>query len=85
MSNKIPYEIITLDTASPDSPEASVLLIYTGGTFGMGRDNNGALVPFDFRDLLEKAPSLKRFSLKVTIVAFTNPVFASPTPLHVDS
>jgi len=83
MSINIPYEIISLDTAAPDAPEANVLLIYTGGTFGMGEDENGALVPFDFRELLSKAPSLGRFSLQVTIVAFNNPIDSSDiTPSH---
>ena len=65
MKTNIPYEIITLDTASPDVPESKVLLIYTGGTFGMGEDENGRLVPFDFRELLAKAPALEKFSLMV--------------------
>lgn len=83
MSNKISYEIITLDTASPDTPKSKVLLIYTGGTFGMGKDENGRLVPFDFRELLNKAPTLGNFSLAVTIVAFKNPIDSSDiTPQH---
>jgi L-asparaginase len=73
----IPYDIITLDTAAPEAPKATVLLIYTGGTFGMGEDGNGTLVPFDFHDLLGKVPSLRRFSLQVTIVAFKNPIDSS--------
>ena len=83
MSNNIPYEIITLDTAAPKAPKAKVLLIYTGGTFGMGQDENGRLVPFDFHELLAKAPSLGMFSLYVTIVAFKNPIDSSDiTPQH---
>jgi L-asparaginase len=83
MSNNIPYEIIRLDTAAPKAPKAKVLLIYTGGTFGMGQDENGRLVPFDFQELLAKAPSLGMFSLHVTIVAFKNPIDSSDmTPEH---
>ncbi len=83
MANKIPYELITLDTAAPREAEAKILLIYTGGTFGMGQDGNGALVPFDFHQLLEKVPSLAKFSLQVTIVAFTRPIDSSDiTPDH---
>jgi L-asparaginase len=83
MATKIPYEIVTLNTAAPDSPQARVLLIYTGGTFGMGKDTHGALVPFDFRDLLAKAPLLQNFSLQVTVLAFSNPVDSSDiTPDH---
>ena len=83
MSAKIPYELITLDTAAPKSPKSRVLLIYTGGTFGMGVDEKGALVPFDFRDLVEKAPLLQNFSLQVTIIAYKNPIDSSDiTPEH---
>jgi L-asparaginase len=83
MKTNIPYEIITLDTASPDMPESKVLLIYTGGTIGMGEDENGRLVPFDFRELLAKAPVLEKFSLIVTIVAFKTPIDSSDiTPDH---
>ena len=83
MANKLHYELITLDTAAPQAAEARVLLIYTGGTFGMGQDENGVLVPFDFHELLQQAPSLARFSLQVTIVAFTNPIDSSDiTPDH---
>jgi L-asparaginase len=77
MAAKIPYEIVTHDTASPDSPKAKILLIYTGGTFGMGKDEHGTLVPFDFRDLLLKAPLLQNFALEVTVLAFKNPVDSS--------
>ena len=52
MSTNIPYEIIRLDTSAPQTPESSVLLIYTGGTFGMGQDENGRLIPFDFHELI---------------------------------
>ena len=56
------YDIYKLDTASPNPPKSRMLVIYTGGTFGMGADETGALVPFDFGLLLEKTPSLKSFS-----------------------
>lgn len=49
----------------------------------MGEDENGVLVPFDFDQLLEKAPLLQSLSLKVTILAYTNPVDSSDiTPEH---
>ena len=83
MSDKLPYEIIQFDTAAPETPRARVLLIYTGGTFGMGKDETGALVPFDFKELLEKAPLLQNFSLKVTVLAFVKPIDSSDiTPEH---
>lgn len=77
MLNNLEYETITLDTSAPDAAEAKVVLIYTGGTFGMGQDKTGALVPFDFRELFARAPSLHQFSLKVTIIAYKNPIDSS--------
>jgi L-asparaginase len=83
MSTNLPYEIITLDTASPNVPESKIMLIYTGGTFGMGQDEDGRLVPFDFHELLVKAPTLAQLSLEVTIVAFKNPIDSSEiNPRH---
>jgi L-asparaginase len=77
MLNNLEYEIITLDTAAPDAAEAKVALIYTGGTFGMGQDESGALVPFDFHELFARAPSLYQFSLQVTIIAYKKPIDSS--------
>ena len=74
---EVKYDIFKLDTATPNPPKARMLIIYTGGTFGMGADETGALVPFDFGKLLEKTPSLKSFALQVTIIAFRNPIDSS--------
>ena len=74
---EVKYDIFKLDAATPNPPKARILIIYTGGTFGMGEDESGALVPFDFGELLEKTPSLKSFSLHVTIIAFSNPIDSS--------
>ena len=71
------YDIITINTAAPDSPRAKVLLIYTGGTFGMGKDTSGALVPFNFHKLLDQAPLLSNLALKVTVLAYKNPIDSS--------
>jgi len=82
LSNELAYEVFKLDTAAPDPATASVLLIYTGGTFGMGQDANGILIPFDFTELLDKVPALTRFSLRVTIVALHNPIDSSDIKPH---
>lgn len=63
---------ITINTAAPKNPEASLLIIYTGGTLGMVYDANEALVPFDFSQILERIPSLARFNLQLTVYAFEN-------------
>ena len=43
----------------------------------MGQDETGALVPFDFNTLIEKTPSLRQFSLQVSIIAFDEPIDSS--------
>lgn len=45
-----------------------ILLIYTGGTIGMKRDEeSGALVPFDFSGIYEEFPSIKRLHVDIDI------------------
>ena len=45
----------------------SVLLIYTGGTIGMRRNpETGALEAFDFDQLQEHVPELKRFNYRIS-------------------
>jgi L-asparaginase len=75
--SEVKYDIFKLDTATPNPPAARIVVIYTGGTFGMGEDESGALVPFDFATLLEKTPGLSAFSLQVTIIAFRQPIDSS--------
>lgn len=46
----------------------SILLIYTGGTIGMKRDEeSGALVPFDFSGIYEEFPSIKRLHVDIDV------------------
>lgn len=71
------YELIKLDTAAPKEPKASILIIYTGGTFGMGADANGSLRPFDFNEILSEIPSLKSFDLIIQVLAFHHPIDSS--------
>ena len=50
----------------------SVLLIYTGGTIGMKENpDDGVLMPFDFNNLLDEVPELKKFGLKVDCMSFS--------------
>ncbi|MCF6342663.1 MAG: type I asparaginase [Bacteroidales bacterium] len=49
----------------------SILVIYTGGTIGMIRDEqSGALVPFNFENVYEQIPSLKRFLYRLDFHCF---------------
>ena len=66
-----------IDTAAPQAPEATLLIIYTGGTSGMILDPNKSLIPFDFRLILENVPTLKHFNLVLNVVSFDEPVDSS--------
>lgn len=51
---------------SAESRRASVLVIYTGGTFGMVFDPQvRQLVPFDFGQVFERLPELKRLNFDI--------------------
>ncbi|MCC8146733.1 MAG: asparaginase [Bacteroidales bacterium] len=57
---------------------ASVLLIYTGGTIGMIEDTTtGALKPLNFDYLSEYVPELKRLRFKIDIIQFEHPIDSS--------
>lgn len=74
---------ITINTATPGKPTSSILLIYTGGTMGMGYDSSGTLVPFDFEGILEKVPSLRTFQIQLNVIAFDPPMDSSNLgPVH---
>ena len=71
------YSTININTASPGRPRSRVLIIYTGGTFGMTYDAQGVLVPFDFSQILEQLPTLRNLFLEITVIAFDQPVDSS--------
>lgn len=54
-------------TVSPNiEKRSSILLIYTGGTIGMKEDPQvGALVPFDFSQILAEVPELAKFAYRI--------------------
>ncbi len=55
----------------------SILLIYTGGTIGMKQDPETlALVPFNFNQIQEEVPELKKFGCIIDSYSF-NPVIDS--------
>jgi L-asparaginase len=59
---------ITINPALPHRPRASVLVIYTGGTLGMVYEK-GQLVPFNFEQILEKLPEIKRLDFEITFTS----------------
>ncbi|MDD5861563.1 MAG: type I asparaginase [Prevotella sp.] len=55
-----------------------VLLIYTGGTIGMGRNPvTGALEPLDFNHLHDAMPELKYVNAEIDVYQFTPPIDSS--------
>ena len=74
---------ITINTASPSPARASILILYTGGTFGMTYDEHGVLVPFDFSLILHHLPTLKNLALELTVISFDQPIDSSNiNPAH---
>ncbi len=60
----------------PDYP--SVLLIYTGGTIGMIENpETGALEAFNFDQLQDNVPELKRFNYRISSYQFNPPIDSS--------
>jgi len=66
-----------IDTAAPATPEASVLLIYTGGTIGMAYDADGALVPMKFTSIVANIPELRQFRMRLTVYSLPTPIDSS--------
>lgn len=68
---------IRINTATPAVPVARVMIIYTGGTFGMVRGADGTLTPFDFNHILDHLPILRQLMLELTVVSFAQPIDSS--------
>lgn len=68
---------ITINTASPQPARAHILILYTGGTFGMTYDAQGVLIPFDFSLILDHLPTLKNLALQLTVISFEKPIDSS--------
>lgn len=57
---------------------SSILVIYTGGTIGMVKDEKtGALKSFDFDSLLKEIPEIKRFAHQINVESFETPIDSS--------
>lgn len=55
----------------------SILIIYTGGTFGMVMDESGSLIPFNFEKVVERIPELTSLSTKLSVISFPSPIDSS--------
>ncbi len=68
---------IIINTASPQKAKGRILILYTGGTFGMTYDAQGVLIPFDFGEILHHLPTLKTLALELTVISFDKPIDSS--------
>jgi L-asparaginase len=73
----VSYKKININTALPDQARSKVMIIYTGGTFGMTYDTQGVLIPFDFSLILHHLPTLRSLQLDLTVVSFDHPIDSS--------
>lgn len=63
--------------------QASILLIYTGGTIGMIQNpETGALTNFNFDRLLQHVPEIKQFNPDIYAYAFDPPIDSSDMSPH---
>lgn len=54
------------------SEQKSILIIYTGGTIGMKENpETGALAPFNFKQILDEVPELRKFGFKLDTLSFS--------------
>jgi len=57
---------------------ASILIIYTGGTIGMISDPvTGVLKPFDFKQISNEIPAIKKFGYNINTISFEPPIDSS--------
>ena len=60
------------------SSKPSILIIYTGGTIGMINDpETGSLAAFDFNQIQDQVPALKRFGFHLNTISFDKPIDSS--------
>lgn len=79
----MPYKTIQINPGFADQHRSSVLVIYTGGTFGMvydrtaGPQKTGQLIPFDFERVLDRLPELNRLTFAITLLTLPDIIDSS--------
>ncbi|MFC6999464.1 asparaginase [Rufibacter roseus] len=69
---------VDINTAAPRDTEASILIIYTGGTIGMVSDKQDeSLVPFDFSEVIHRVPEMRQFKVLMTVLSLDPPIDSS--------
>ncbi|NBA85629.1 type I asparaginase [Emticicia sp. CRIBPO] len=67
-----------INTFNINQNSKKILLIYTGGTFGMVYDNTvKSLVPFNFNQILNNLPEIQRLDFELSILALPEPIDSS--------
>ena len=65
----MPYKTVHIKPIAVRQARSSVLVIYTGGTFGMVYDAKASqLIPFDFDRVLDRLPELNWLDFDVTLI-----------------
>lgn len=68
----------TRQATQPNGQRSKVLLVYTGGTIGMGRNPaTGALEPLDFNHLKDSMPELQWLRTQIDVHQFRPPIDSS--------
>lgn len=72
-------KILKINTSlAKKTNETSVLMIYTGGTLGMVYDTKvKSLVPFNFEQIIENVPEIRRLDFELSILALEKPIDSS--------
>lgn len=74
----MPYQTFQIIPDGPLKTNTKVLLIYTGGTLGMVYDaRRKHLIPFNFDEMLEKVPEMRRLDFEVTVTTLAMPIDSS--------
>lgn len=68
---------VDINTAAPQTPSSSVMIIYTGGTLGMAKNKKGEYVPFNFDKILKRIPELNQLECLLTVLSFDEPIDSS--------
>ena len=68
-------DVEVLGRIGPDGP--GLLVLYTGGTIGMGPGPDGTLVPLDLRELGVHLPFVRRLPIGLTVATLPNPIDSS--------
>lgn len=58
--------------------ETSILIIYTGGTIGMiQHPDTGLLIPYNFKNITDEIPEIKKTGYNISFIEFDKPVDSS--------